>query len=231
MEVGVKPGQKKDPGEKKAVVKTRFVAWRGKIPPVMWLVRKIFPEDVNPHCDLDHEDSNQTLLQNIPAVDAAPQYRVWSQKVQQFRRYGTNSSVLRISAHTVTLTLRIGTQTFCMTLQIMMIPQHTKFHKERGQVVKKILSGQIIYSLRIWTLTVTMSAAPQSKIVKQHSGVLIMHHCTKFGYKRLRTSGGYFLRMWAHTVTLTLDIGTQTFCTTMQVVIDWLIDCFKSSKP
>ena len=45
----------------------------------------------------------------------------------------------------------------------------------------------------------------------------MMHHYTKFACKRFRTSGGYFLRIWSHTVTLTLKIGTLTFRMTLQV--------------
>ena len=47
-----------------------------------------------------------------------------------------------------------------------------------------------------------------------------MHNYTKFGFKkRFRTSGGYFFSIWAHTVTLTVKTGTQTFCMQLQVMM------------
>ena len=64
----------------------KVISWCSKIPPppVVWLVWKIFPEDFNPHCDLDLEDSNQKLPQN--AHDDAPLYHVWLQKVQKIQK-------------------------------------------------------------------------------------------------------------------------------------------------
>ena len=41
------------------------------------------------------------------------------------------SYFLRISARTVTLTLKIGKQPFCMTLLVMMMYHHITFHEER----------------------------------------------------------------------------------------------------
>ena len=87
--------------------------------------RKIFPEDFNPRCDLD---SNQRLPQNTRARDGVhTTIPCLLSKVQKFRRQSVQL-FLRISACTVTLTLRIATKSFQMTLQVMMIHQHTKFH-------------------------------------------------------------------------------------------------------
>ena len=47
---------------------TRFVTQCSKISPVVWLVRKVFPEDFNPHCDRDLEDNNQKLPQSTLLV-------------------------------------------------------------------------------------------------------------------------------------------------------------------
>ena len=45
----------------------------------------IFPEDLNPHCDLAHQHSNPKLSHNTLARDDAPLYhQVWLQKVQNF---------------------------------------------------------------------------------------------------------------------------------------------------
>ena len=52
----------------------------------MILSRQIIPEDLNPHCDLDLEDSNPKLSPNTPAPDV-PLYQVWLQKIQNFRIY------------------------------------------------------------------------------------------------------------------------------------------------
>ena len=71
-----------------------FVAWGGNIPTpssVVRLIPKTFPEDYNHHGDPDHEDSNQKLLQNTPAIEDAPLYHGWLQMIQKFRRYGTNN--------------------------------------------------------------------------------------------------------------------------------------------
>ena len=38
--------------------------------------------------------------------------------------------IVFLKAHTVTLTLKIGTQPFCMKLQVKLMYQHTKFHEE-----------------------------------------------------------------------------------------------------
>ena len=62
----------------------RFVALCVNIPHVVWLVQKIFPDDFNPHCDLDL-DSNPKLPQNTLAHDDAPLYRVWLQKFMSWK--------------------------------------------------------------------------------------------------------------------------------------------------
>ena len=78
---------------------------------------QIFPEDWNPRCDHDLEDSNPKLSHNTPTHDDAPLCQIWLQKFRRYSIYYMED--LRISAHTVTLTLKIGTQTFHMTLQVM----------------------------------------------------------------------------------------------------------------
>ena len=57
-----------------------------RYPLVVRLFPKIFPEDFNPHCDLDHKDSNQKLPQNTLVTDDAPLCHVplcivWLQKI------------------------------------------------------------------------------------------------------------------------------------------------------
>ena len=47
---------------------------------------QIVTPDLNPHCNLDLEHSNPKSAHNTPARDDAPQYQVWLQKVQKFRR-------------------------------------------------------------------------------------------------------------------------------------------------
>ena len=46
---------------------------------------EIFPEDLNPHCDLDLEHSNHKLAHNPPAHDDAPLHQIWLQKVTKIR--------------------------------------------------------------------------------------------------------------------------------------------------
>ena len=47
---------------------------------------QIFPEDLNPHCELDLEDNNPNLSHDTPNHDDAPLYQIWLQKVKKFRR-------------------------------------------------------------------------------------------------------------------------------------------------
>ena len=49
---------------------------------------QIFPEDLEPHCDLGLEDSNLKLSNNTLVCHDAPLCQIWLQKVQKFRRYG-----------------------------------------------------------------------------------------------------------------------------------------------
>ena len=42
---------------------------------------------MNPHCDLELEDSKQIFLHDTLIHDDASPYQVWLQKVQHFRRY------------------------------------------------------------------------------------------------------------------------------------------------
>ena len=67
------------------------------------------------------------IVNNTPAHDDAPLFHIWLQKVKKYRRYRRKSYFLRIWPHPVTLTLKIGTQPFCMTLRVMMMHHHTKF--------------------------------------------------------------------------------------------------------
>ena len=64
---------------------------------------------------------------NTPDHNDAPQYQIWMQKVQKFRRYGRKVGFSKGFEPTVNLTLNIGTQPFCITLWVMMMHHHTKF--------------------------------------------------------------------------------------------------------
>ena len=67
------------------------------------------------------------------------------------------SNFLTIWACTVTLTLKIGTQTFGITLQVVMMQlhEHAKFHTERFNGSEDIVRTNI--PPRTWTLIVTRS--------------------------------------------------------------------------
>ena len=96
-----------------------------------------FNNILNLRCDLDHERSNPIFPQDTPAYDAVLTYQVWLQTDKQFRRYSENNHILAI---TLTLTLKIVNQFFCMTHHLMIIHHHIKFGKN-GWVVQEMLGG------------------------------------------------------------------------------------------
>ena len=84
---------------------------------------------------------------------------------------------LRIWACTVTLTLRIGTQTFCMTLQVMMIHQYIKIHWNWKVLWFRRCEDNSSLRISILTVALTLSTA---------IWFMMMSHYTKFGCKRLK---------------------------------------------
>ena len=81
------------------------------------------------------------------------------------------------------------------------------------------------YFLRISTPTVTLTLRTAIQI-NCHATLrlLIIHHCTPFGYKMFKSSGdvekkNLFFRIRARTVTLILKTGTQPFRMTLRVMM------------
>ena len=116
--------------------------------PQMWLVQKIFPADFNPHCDLDRENSNQKLPQNIPAHDDAPLYHVWLQKFQKLERYGTyfwkDFSPYRDRNPNFLQDTPSHDDTPAYQVSLQKVKWFRRYQSDK-------------YSLRIWTLTVTLT--------------------------------------------------------------------------
>ena len=59
---------------------------------------------MNPHCDLEFEDSKPIFLRNTMAHDDASSYQVWLQKVQQLGRYRQDEHSSEFWLFPVTLT-------------------------------------------------------------------------------------------------------------------------------
>ena len=53
----------------------------------------------SPSSDLDLEDSNSIFLHDIPVYEDAPQYYIWFQKVEQFRRHSCLEKNLDTKTH------------------------------------------------------------------------------------------------------------------------------------
>ena len=51
------------------------------------MIETVITDHKSPHCDIDVENSKPIFLHYTLAHDDAPSYQVWSQKVQQLRRY------------------------------------------------------------------------------------------------------------------------------------------------
>ena len=118
-----------------------------------------------------------------------------------------------------------------MTLRVMMMHNHTKFHEERLSSGEDIVRTNILWgfgpSLRPWPWR------QPSKNVKLSHSTLVCDNAhlyqTKFGCKRFKNwedmEESHFLRIWPHTVILTLKlkIGTQPFPNGMTHWLWWCI--------
>ena len=51
------------------------------------MVETVISDCMSPHYALNHEESKPIFSPHILALDDASPYQVWSQKVQQYRRY------------------------------------------------------------------------------------------------------------------------------------------------
>ena len=104
----------------------------------------------------------------------------WLQKVKKFKRYGRNIYFFRIWPRTVTLTLKRGSQPFRMTLRVMIIHNHTKFHEERLSSWEDIVRTNIPlgYGPSLWP----WPWRQQSKIVTPHFGVAISTNLEERGW-------------------------------------------------
>ena len=78
-------------------------------------------------CDLDLECSSPIFRQDALAYDSLSSDQVWLPKIQQFRRYSSQSHNLIIWALAVILTLKITDIFFRMTLWLILLHHHTKF--------------------------------------------------------------------------------------------------------
>ena len=84
------------------------------------------------YCDCDPEQSKSVFSQDTRSN------QVWLQTDQKFRTYSRNSNILIMYTSTVTLTLKIANQFFCMTLKLI-VNHHAQFGYKR-----LIGSGNII---------------------------------------------------------------------------------------
>ena len=58
------------------------------------MVETVISDQMSPHCDPELEDSKTIFLHDILAHDVASSYQVWSQTVQQLRRYHSDEHSL-----------------------------------------------------------------------------------------------------------------------------------------
>ena len=94
--------------------------------------------------------------------------------------------LFRIWAHIVTLTLKIGTQTFYMTPKVMIMHQHNKFHLKRLSGSEDIVRTK---SPRNWTLTETSPLQIAIQNCQTTLQLMMMHRYAKFGCKSFKNSG------------------------------------------
>ena len=154
--------------------------------------------------------------------DDAPLYQVWSQNVQNFRWL----FCLRIWTYSVTLTLKIRTQTFQMTIPVMMMHQHIKFHSERLSGTWFRIYCPDKFSHRIWTLTVTLTLSTAVPNCHKTPRLMMMHHyiiiIPSLVAKSLEVQG-----IWKKVIfedlsqyrDRDLKVRTQLFCTTFWVMM------------
>ena len=60
------------------------------------MLETVILDYMNPHCDIDHADTKPMFLHDTLAHDDASPYQVWSQKVQQLRRYRPHKHSLEL---------------------------------------------------------------------------------------------------------------------------------------
>ena len=105
-----------------------------------------------------------TLTLNIaPFKKKIPSNQVWSQKAQQYKKYSRNSRTLIIWALTVTLTLKIMNQFFCIPLWLTTMYHHTK--------VGNKMFGLDNHSLTFLSFAVILTMTTAIQFFTGHSGL------------------------------------------------------------
>ena len=145
---------------------------------------------MSPYCDLDLEVNTPIFLQNILAQDDASPYQVWSQKVQQLRRYWPDKQSLTFWTFVVTLTLSKAIPVCHKTSQLMTLFQQTMPGPKRisSSKDKREKKSYFIYINPHCDLDLAVRQQTSCKTPQ----LMIMHHLTQFGYKKLSGSEDVF---------------------------------------
>ena len=151
------------------------------------MVDTVIFDYMNPHCDLDLEDSKPIFLHDTLAHDDASSYQVWLQKVKKkIPSRWTVNGILNFSRDLDAVHNR-AIQSFHKTIQLKMMCQQTKFSCKRISSSENTSESHI---LTIWSFTVILTLKTVNQPFRKIIWLLMMHHHTKFGSKRFNDSEG-----------------------------------------
>ena len=104
-----------------------------------------FPKDSNPHCDRDLQDSKSDCSHSTPGRFMAMHQhtKVGCRRVTSSEGMGA-VSFWGFWRFTLTLTLKVPSQPFSMTLAFMMMCHHSKFGRKRFSGSKDIMQTKYI---------------------------------------------------------------------------------------
>ena len=149
------------------------------------MVETVISDYMSPQCDLDLEDRKPLFLHDALAHDDASPYQLWLQKVQQLRRYRPDEHLLEFSTFLVTFTFTTTRQSnfFHNTIQLMMI-----YHNFGCKISSSVDMVETVISDYI-CLHCDLDLEGSEPSFWKTIWLMIMHHHTKFGCKRLSDLG------------------------------------------
>ena len=130
---------------------------------------------MSPHCEPELEDIKPL------AHHVASPYQVWSQKVQQQRRYHSDEHSLEFWTFPVTFTLTTTEQSNLFTRQSTLWWCTTKTSCKRIASSDNILKSKIMV---IFSFTVTLILKTANQSFWKTIWLIMMHHHAKFGYTK-----------------------------------------------
>ena len=141
---------------------------------------------MSPLCDLEFEHWKPIFPHDIPAYNDASLCQVWLQNVLWFRRYHPDKHSLTFWSFTMTLTMNTAIP-FFLTLADTNVPSIQVWLQTDQMLRRYIRNSHILIILALVGTFTTLKIANQffCKTLR----LMIIHHHTKFGYKRLSGSG------------------------------------------